>query len=99
MKFYSIDTPDLIIWDKEKDKRLCAFKNTELETEDNYIIDKLMKLDFMHKGERPKPKEKPKEVDIKDLSVKDLKALAKKNGLENYSNLNKEELIKLIEGD
>ena len=95
MKFYSMDTPDLIIWDADKDNRLCAFKNTELETEDNYIIDKLMDMDFMHKGERPKPKE----VDIKDLSVKDLKALAKKNGLENYSNLNKEELIKLIEGD
>ena len=95
MKFYSMDTPDQIIWDADKSKVLCAFKDTELETEDNYIIDKLMKLDYMHKGERPKPKE----VDIKDLSVKDQKILAKKNGLENYSNLNKEELIKLIEGD
>lgn len=95
MKFYSIDTPDLIVWDVGKNKVLCAFKNTELETEDNYIIDKLMQLDFMHKGERPKTKE----VDIKDLSVKDLKILAKKNGFENYSNLNKDELIKMLEGD
>ena len=95
MKFYSMDTPDLIIWDKDKNNVLCKFKNTELETEDIYIIDKLMELDYMHKGERPKPKE----IVIKDLSVKDLKAMAKKNGLKNYSNLNQEELIKLIEGD
>lgn len=95
MKFYSMETPDLIIWDKDKDKVLCRFKNTELETVDNYVIDKLMELDFMHKGERPKPKE----VVIEDLSIKDLKALAKKNGLKNYSNLNQEELIKLIEGE
>jgi len=40
MKFKS-EASNLIVWDAQKGKALCSFKNHELETNDPYIIDKL----------------------------------------------------------
>ena len=40
MKFRS-EASNLIVWDKDKSKALCKFKDHELETNDKYIIDRL----------------------------------------------------------
>jgi hypothetical protein len=42
--------------------------------------------------------EEVKEPDIGDLTVAELKDLAKKQGLEGYSTLNKADLIELLKG-
>ncbi len=39
-----------------------------------------------------------KEVDYSELTISELKALAKEKGLEDYSKLKKEELIDLLKG-
>lgn len=39
-----------------------------------------------------------KEVDYSELTISELKALAKEKGLEDYSELKKEELIDLLKG-
>lgn len=39
-----------------------------------------------------------KEVNYSDLTISELKALAKEKGLEDYSKLKKEELIDLLKG-
>lgn len=44
-------------------------------------------------------KEKKKENNLEDLTVKELKEEAKNRELEGYSKLNKDELIELIAGD
>ena len=40
MKFRS-EASSLIVWNPQKGKELCRFKNHELETNDKYIIDRL----------------------------------------------------------
>ena len=46
MKFYS-ESKNLIVWNPEKNKALCQFKDGICETDDPYIIDRL-KDNFEH---------------------------------------------------
>ena len=45
------------------------------------------------------PEEEVKDATLEDLSLADLKSLAKEKGIKGYSKLNKEELIKALEED
>ena len=45
------------------------------------------------------PEEEVKDATLEDLSLADLKSLAKEKGIKGYSKLNKEELIKVLEED
>ena len=50
MKFRS-KSSNLIVWDKDKNKELCRFKNHELETNDPYIIDRLKDYEVIEDDE------------------------------------------------
>ena len=50
MKFKS-EASNLIVWDAQKGKALCRFKNHELETNDPYIIDKLKDYEVIEDDE------------------------------------------------
>lgn len=50
MKFYG----NGIVWDGQKNRPLCEFKNGEYETSDNYKIDKLIKAGIRHDPEKSK---------------------------------------------
>lgn len=56
MKFYSDDSPELIVWDKEKDKKLCQFEKGEFVTDDKRIINILAKY-YKHEGKILTPKQ------------------------------------------
>lgn len=43
---YKSKKPNLIVWDKEKDKPLAAFKNGAFETSDQSVIKKLKSNGF-----------------------------------------------------
>ena len=59
MKFRS-KSSNLIVWDKDKNKELCRFKNHELETNDPYIIDKLKNYEVIEDDEAIPEVEVPK---------------------------------------
>ena len=64
MKFYSEDTPGLIVWDKEKKKILCQFVKGEFETEDKRIIG-ILSQNYKYSGEILTPKQElQKEADL-----------------------------------
>ena len=46
MKFYG----NGIVWDKEKNKRLCKFVEGEFETDDNRIVNNLVDLGYKYEG-------------------------------------------------
>ena len=59
MKFKS-EASNLIVWDAQKGKALCSFKNHELETNDPYIIDKLKNYEVIEDDEAIPEVEVPK---------------------------------------
>ena len=56
MKFYSEDTPELIVWDKERKKILCQFAKGEYVTLEKRFID-ILAEDYKHEGEILTPKQ------------------------------------------
>lgn len=86
MKFYGHG----IVWDKEKNTALCTFIDGEYETVDKRTIGLLSDLGYKHDEA---------EQDLNNLTVPELKKLAKERGLNNYSGLKQEELIKLLSGE
>jgi hypothetical protein len=73
-----------------------SFANGEGETENNWLADW-----FTEKGygvaEIAEGEIKEETINLSKLSVKELKDLAKEKGIQGYSSLGKEELIKALE--
>ncbi|SHI90192.1 Rho termination factor, N-terminal domain [Clostridium amylolyticum] len=66
-----------------------SFINGEAETENEWLVDW-----FRNKGYEVTKEEQR----IEELTVKELKELAKDKGIEGYSDMKKDELIKVLEG-
>lgn len=67
MKFYSGKKKNLIVWDKDKNKRLCKFVNGEFETDDKRIIG-ILSQSYEHAGEALTPKQQlQKEADLLEI--------------------------------
>ncbi|MCW6112413.1 Rho termination factor N-terminal domain-containing protein [Clostridium sporogenes] len=69
-----------------------SFANGEGYTKDEWLVDW-----FKNKGYEV-TKEDAEEDILEDLTVKELKELAKNKGIEGYLDMKKEELIKALEG-
>lgn len=73
-----------------------SFSNGEGYTEDKWLVDW-----FENKGYKvikEDVEEDKEEGTLENLTVKELKELAKSKGIEGYSDMKKEELIKALEG-
>ena len=102
MKFYG----NGIVWDKERNKALCTFKDGEFETKEARVKDILLDLGYKHDGEiiEDVEYEVTEEVveDIKnyeEMTNKELKAILEAKGYMNLDRKNKKQLLTMLEGD
>jgi len=102
MKFYG----NGIVWDKERNKALCTFKNGEFETKEDRVKDILLDLGYKHDGEiiEDVEYEVTEEVveDIKnyeEMTNKELKAILEAKGYMNLDRKTKKQLLTMLEGD
>jgi hypothetical protein len=88
MKFYS--DSDRTVWDKDRKRVLCVFKNNELETDDARIISIL--------SQKYKSDEviEFKNDNYEDWQIEELKEEAKRKGLKYYARMKKETLIEAL---
>ena len=94
MKFKS-ESAGLIVWDAQKGRALCRFKNHECETDDPYICKKLIDLGYEHEGQEKQAEPKSTESD----TLEDLRQEAKEKGIKNWHNMRPENLIAKLRGD
>ena len=110
MKFYG----NGIVWDKERNKALCTFKDGEFETKEDRVKDILLDLGYKHDGEiiedveyevtEEATEEVTEEVveDIKnyeEMTNKELKAILEAKGYMNLDRKTKKQLLTMLEGD
>jgi len=102
VKFYG----NGIVWDKERNKALCTFKNGEFETKEDRVKDILLDLGYKHDGEiiEDVEYEVTEEVveDIKnyeEMTNKELKAILEAKGYMNLDRKTKKQLLTMLEGD
>jgi uncharacterized lipoprotein YehR (DUF1307 family) len=93
-----------IVWDAVKNKNLCRVSDGKYETDNDEIIQYLIKLGFNYESEiivedielkEPDSIEKI-DIDYKELNFTDLKKKAKEKGINSYK-MSKEELIASLE--
>ena len=92
MKFYTNDSENVIVWNPDRGKRLCQFKNGEYETEiqeETSILEKI----FKYEGQEVK------EPTIQEMNLKELRAIAREKGIKGYSRMAKEILLMKLAGD
>jgi len=102
MKFKS-ESSNLIVWDKDKNKELCRFKDHELETENRYVIDRLIDYEvviseLLDASTYDEQKHFIEGID-KEQQVEDLRQEAKEKGIKNWHNMRPENLIAKLRGD
>jgi len=104
MRFKS-ESSNLIVWDKDKNKELCRFKDHEYETDDPYVIDRLGDYEVMGGGREEEQEEdhteekEEEEQEDKEQQVEDLRKEAKEKGIKNWHNMKPENLIAKLRGD
>ena len=94
MRFKS-ESASLIVWNAQKGKELCRFKDHELETEDESICRKLIDLGYEHDGQEKRAEPKSVESD----TLEDLRKEAKEKGIKGWNNMKYENLIEKLKGD
>jgi len=94
MKFRS-EASNLIVWNPQKGKELCRFKDHELETEDESICQKLIDLGYEHNGQEKRVEPKSVESD----TLEDLRKEAKEKGIKGWNNMKYNNLIEKLKGD
>jgi len=102
MKFKS-ESSNLIVWDKDKNKELCRFKDHELETENRYVIDRLIDYEvviseLLDVCTCDEPEHFIEGID-KEQQVEDLRQEAKERGIKGWNNMKPENLKKKLRGD
>lgn len=106
MKFYG----NGIVWDKERSKALCTFKDGVFETKEDRTKDILLDLGYKHDGEiienveyevteDEEEIEIEDKIDLSDKTVAELRDMAKLAGFTGIYSKTKDELINMIEGD
>jgi len=108
MKFYG----NGIVWDKELNKALCKFnKHGEFETDDKRVIDILVSLDYKHdeviaeevveiEAEELIVEELPFEpINHAEMTNRELRELLEAEGHVGLERKNKQQLLKLLEGE
>lgn len=79
-----------IVWDAETDTPLIRFTDGVAETDNERIAKKLKELGYKVEGETA-------EVDLSEMSVKELKAYAEENGIDLGTATRKAEIITVIQ--
>jgi hypothetical protein len=79
-----------VVWDSEKNKRLCKFLNGSFKTEDERIIKKLIDLGYEYEGLIELP------VDLEALSIDELKNKADELKITYPHNIGRDKLIRKI---
>jgi len=102
MKFRS-KSADLIVWNPQKGKELCRFKDHQYETEDPYIIDRLgdyevVDSELLDASTYDEQKHFIEGID-KEQQVEDLRKEAKEIGIKGWNNMKPENLKKKLRGD
>lgn len=108
MKFYA-EKDNLIVWDKLKNKALCKFNNGVFETNDKYIIDRLIELEYKHDkviddgrkaeqgyGGRQEVKGEQEEIDYSTMTNAELKEILDSRGIKYSNRASKSDLLELI---
>jgi len=99
MKFRS-ESSNLIVWNPQKGKELCRFKDHELETEDEYICKKLIDLGYEHNGqEKTEGTKRVEPKSVESDTLEDLRKEAKEKGIKGWNNMKYENLIEKLKGD
>ena len=99
MKFKS-ESAGLIVWDAQKGRALCRFKNNECETDDPYVIDRLKDYEVIGGGrEEEQEEDHTEEQEDKEQQVEDLRKEAKERGIKGWNNMKPENLINKLRGD
>lgn len=81
------------VWDGQKNKMLCEFKRGQFETEDKYIIQRLIELGYQtENGLEVVIDDAPEEIIDEELET--LRQMAKEEGVERYWLKNAETLKK-----
>lgn len=80
-----------MIWDAETDSPLIRFTDGVAETDNERIANKLKGLGYMVEGESSE------EVDLSEMSVKELKAYADEKGIDIGNATKKGEIITMIQ--
>lgn len=80
-----------IVWDAETDSPLIRFTDGIAETDNERIVKKLKGLGYKVEGESSE------EVDLSEMSVKELKAYADEKGIDIGNATKKAEIITMIQ--
>ena len=71
------------VWDSQRNSTLCEFKNGQCETENDYVIKRLIALGYETENGSEIVITDAKEEDV-DEELETLKELAKEQGIERY---------------